>query len=418
MLVMGGVMAALVTMSACATEPIHESAFERAPLRSGWIAEAGHNSMDPPLGWQPAADGEPAHVFMQRGGTWKSPLWRHGAEQYLAVKTLAKLDEPTVWHIDGFTAQGLRHTADHYATLDPTIEATRKPVAGDEAKGQWAWYTMMVRPRHGSAASRWSVHGPRQSTARVAAMKVDEASDQQVLAWADSVYAALTPVTYDPPADRWRLLPRTRGALESGRPLRIVLLGDSIANDTGNSPLSLLLERAWPGSAITIINSIRGSTGCQYYQKNNRVKPYVFGHNPDLLILAGISHGFDEKAMASVIDQVRAGSENPPEIIVSTGAVAKDPREEKAMRDLLKYKMGRTPTDKQVQHALGFFDRVEAMAAAKGVAFFDVRDAWEKHVASSGRPVSEFRRDYLHANTRGRAVLSRLWLRYLGPDAP
>jgi len=51
----------------------------------------------------------------------------------------------------------------------------------------------------------------------------------------DRIYADMTAVRYVPPSDRWTFLPRTRKRLLEGGALRIVMLGDSIVNDTSRS---------------------------------------------------------------------------------------------------------------------------------------------------------------------------------------
>ena len=88
--------------------------------------------------------------------------------------------------------------------------------------------------------------------------------------------------------------------------LRMVLLGDSIMGNTSGSSFELLLMRDYPKCKIVKIASLRSSTGCKYYQAENRVQDYVLKHNPDLLVIGGISNGGDAEAVRSVIKQVRA----------------------------------------------------------------------------------------------------------------
>jgi hypothetical protein len=69
--------------------------------------------------------------------------------------------------------------------------------------------------------------------------------------------------------------PARRQRLASGGPLRIVMLGDSICNDTSKSLYETLLARIYPKAKIEIVTSVRGGTGCWYYKDEGRVKPYV-----------------------------------------------------------------------------------------------------------------------------------------------
>jgi len=55
------------------------------------------------------------------------------------------------------------------------------------------------------------------------------------LARIDAIYQAMEPLQYTPPADRWQFIPKTIQRLRDGGTLRIVMLGDSIVNDTGSS---------------------------------------------------------------------------------------------------------------------------------------------------------------------------------------
>ena len=91
----------------------------------------------------------------------------------------------------------------------------------------------------------------------------------------------------------------------------MVLLGDSIMGNTSASLFELLLMRDYPWCKIVKIASLRSSTGCKYYRQENRVEDYVLRHNPDLLVIGGISNGGDAEAVRSVIQQVRAAKRIP-----------------------------------------------------------------------------------------------------------
>jgi hypothetical protein len=114
-----------------------------------------------------------------------------------------------------------------------------------------------------------------------------------VAAWADAVYATLPPLDYAPPPDRHRYLPRTMAALAAGETVRVVVLGDSIANDLSHSLFEVLVARAWPGARLEVVTSVRSGTGCEWYREEDRLRDYVLRHGPDLVLVAGISHGCD-----------------------------------------------------------------------------------------------------------------------------
>ena len=122
----------------------------------------------------------------------------------------------------------------------------------------------------------------------------------------DAIYAAMDPIDYQPPAGRFAHIPKTMSKLRDGGELRMVLLGDSIMGNTSGSSFELLLMRDYPKCKIIKIASLRSSTGCKYYREENRVQDYVLKHNPDLLVIGGISNGGDAEAVRSVVQQVRA----------------------------------------------------------------------------------------------------------------
>ena len=127
----------------------------------------------------------------------------------------------------------------------------------------------------------------------------------------DAIYAAMDPIVYQPPAGRFANIPKTMSKLRDGGELRMVLLGDSIMGNTSGSSFELLLMRDYPKCKIVKIASLRSSTGCKYYREDNRVQDYVLKHNPDLLVIGGISNGGDAEAVRSVIQQVRARNRIP-----------------------------------------------------------------------------------------------------------
>ena len=229
-----------------------------------------------------------------------------------------------------------------------------------------------------------------------------------MLAWIDSLYRTVPPVRYTPAPRRSKHLPRTMETLRRRGRLRIVVLGDSIANELCNSNFHLLLERMYPGSRITLIHSIRSGTGCRWYQQANRVQDYVIDHKPDLLVIAGISNGYDYESIREVIRQVRRRSDC--EVMVLTGCV--HPRVQGEINFAGSAPMSREEACKVI---LAFPKRIAAMAAAEKVELLDIRKAWDDYILASPQPHAWFMRDPVHANTRGKQVLARILLRYFAP---
>ena len=225
---------------------------------------------------------------------------------------------------------------------------------------------------------------------------------------ADTLFLQLEPLTYTPPKNRCALIPKTMKRLRDGGKLRMVMLGDSIINNIQGSHFNLLLERAYPGSAIEKIVSVRGSTGCWYYQEPEHLKEYVLKHAPDLLVIGGISQQGNVEAIRSVIRQTRAALPEV-EVIVMTdvygGPWAKelDPYNPKNAADP-------DPAGD------GYRDRLFKMAGEEKVEFINVTQPWMRHLTASKEPLGAFKSDMVHANARGSQLIGRFLELYFAPD--
>jgi lysophospholipase L1-like esterase len=224
------------------------------------------------------------------------------------------------------------------------------------------------------------------------------------LARIDAVYAGMEPMRYAPPADRWTPLEKTRRRLAGGPSLRIVLLGDSIVNDTSASRFELLLGRMYPACAIEKVTSVRGSTGCRWYKEENRVQAWVLRHQPDLLMIGGISQGDDTDSIREVIRQVRAQAP-ACEFLLMTGAFGSmDPRKDKAWT-------ADVPAD-----GTGYRTRLLKLAAEERCGFLDMTGPWGTYIRASSKGLGWFKRDPIHANDRGFQILGRIVAAFLGRE--
>ena len=127
----------------------------------------------------------------------------------------------------------------------------------------------------------------------VSNVKIETATWEDAAAYADRVYAEVAeraPLDFHPEGDWTALLPRTMEALKTGKPWRVVMLGDSIVQDTFHSQFHALVKRAFPKSDVEWILSMRGGTGCWHYILAENFHRYVVAHKPDLLIIGGISN--------------------------------------------------------------------------------------------------------------------------------
>jgi lysophospholipase L1-like esterase len=212
----------------------------------------------------------------------------------------------------------------------------------------------------------------------------------------DAIYAAMDRIVYRPPAGRFANIPRTMSKLRDGGELRMVLLGDSIMGNTSGSSFELLLMRDYPKCKIVKIASLRGSTGCTYYREDNRVEDYVLKHNPDLLVIGGISNRGDAEAVRSVVRQVRARKPDV-EVLLLTPVFG-------AVRD----EHIRTFTREIDTTTSNFRFNMQKVAAEEKCAFFDMTGPWWAYIQGSGKTYGWFMGDAVHANARGCQIIGRL----------
>jgi lysophospholipase L1-like esterase len=215
----------------------------------------------------------------------------------------------------------------------------------------------------------------------------------------DGLYAAMDPLRYTPPAERWQRIPRTMQRLRQGGTLKIVLLGDSIMNQTCHSGFGLLLQRRYPKVKIESVASVRGSTGCWWYKEENRVQEYVLKHHPDLLMIGGISQRNDVDSIREVIHQVRA--KDQPEILLMTPAFGFEGS------DFIKEWTYEVKADGKDYRA-----QLLRLASEEGCEFLDMTGPWWQYVQDSGKTYGWFRGDAVHANERGTQILARILERY------
>jgi len=212
----------------------------------------------------------------------------------------------------------------------------------------------------------------------------------------DAIYGAMDPIKYQPPAGRFANIPKTMSKLRDGGELRMVLLGDSIMGNTSGSSFELLLMRDYPKCKIVKIASLRSSTGCTYYREENRVQDYVLKHNPDLLVIGGISNRGDAEAVRSVIQQVRAKKPDT-EVLLLTPVFG-------AMRD----EHIKTFTREIDTTTSNFRHNMQKVAAEEKCAFFDMTGPWWAYIQDSGKTYGWFMGDAVHANARGCQIIGRL----------
>ena len=232
-----------------------------------------------------------------------------------------------------------------------------------------------------------------------------------VRCWAEKVYATVPPVGFEPRVDRHRLIPGTMDRLRDGGSIRVVMLGDSISQDTCNSFFDIFVERDYLGADLQLLPSIDGSKGCWYYIGDELFQRYVIDQCPDLLMVGTASEHQGIGPVEQLLRRVRDALDC--EMMVVSGPLGSD------------HRLAPDDTSEEAQKVREHLPRRRAFAQeqaelcrALGVEYLDLCTAWLAYVEGSGRPRNWFHRDAGHANDRGKQVLARMMAQYFAPVAP
>lgn len=222
------------------------SDFEQDPLGAGWRYDAPKIKGVAPTGqWTDVAAASGKRCLSAANGGWTSPAIPVKEFEYYALRFMSKADGKSYWAANFFAADGKQINGDHYSSFDPSQN--------------WKENMFCFRARPNTATVRISFEPIANKMIFVDDITVQAISRAEVAKWADAVYATIAPVSFVPPADRWQNLPKTMEALRSGKTLKVVMLGDSIINDTANSAFDVRVERLYPGARLNIVNSVRGA---------------------------------------------------------------------------------------------------------------------------------------------------------------
>jgi hypothetical protein len=276
--------------------------FETNPMAAGWTTNGAGVAA-----WSANESFSGTHsIAASGGGTWLSPMLDTSPLQWyrLSFKSLAPgaVENPgamgyAYWAAQFFDPNGNLLTEDQYSSIFQSAN----------------WVTNEFRIRAKNLAGPNATLLPVRMQLRFQSIApqvfiddvlVETTTPAEVAQWGDTYYDTLpAKLAYVPKADRWTNLPLTMNRLRTGQNLRVVMLGDSVAQDTANAPIDAWLQRLYPGATIQMISSTRGGTGLDYYVTN--MAAYVLAYRPDLLCVAGIDNPDDMSIYQSVVEQVR-----------------------------------------------------------------------------------------------------------------
>ena len=378
--------------AAVAKPPLLESDLEANPLEAGWkLAAPGGGLFDG--GWIRDDDSSFKRCLIVRDGYWQTPPVQVRPLAYYHVQFASRTESPAMWAAQFFDRAGEPIIADSYDRI--------------HASDGWNTRTGCFRahPDAVEMVIRFQASG---SPCRIDNVTIREIKRREVAAWCDRLVSECPAVRFASREAHDPLLVKTFKRLRKGKRLRVVMLGDSICNDISNGLFETLVMRDYRGANVQVVTSVRGGTGCTWYQHDNRVQRYVLDYKPHLLIIAGISHQFDAEAIRSVIRQVRLKSNC--EILVLSGAIC--PRSE-LEPGYYRYGEG-TVTDK-VRRIERFGIRLAEVCREEQAAFYNIRADWDRYIRESYQDHAWFMRDDIHANSRGKQIAGRMLARYFEP---
>jgi hypothetical protein len=371
--------------------PIYAFDFKSDPGTAGWTFTASNNegkqSYVADMGW-----------YADKGGTLSGPR----------IKVTGN-----PWQFYRITFRGKSEVEGYYAVF--FWDKDEKMLADDiyssvYPSARWVDNDVVVRGREGAAT--FTVNFISRQQMPVCDLVVTPIAAAEAAACADKLYATLPPLDYTAPPARWALIPKTLAKLEQGGPLRVVMLGDSIINDTSNSNWDALVKRLYPKAEIRVITSVRGGTGCWHYRTDANFKSYVLDRKPDLLVIGGISNSDRDgvNGIESIREVIKKAREQIGcEILLMSGPVAADWRPQDPTNP-------DAPLPKQEPPPMaGLYVQMQALARELQVEYLDMHTPWHKYLGSSGKPWEWFHRDTVHADDRGKQVLARLIERYFAP---
>jgi hypothetical protein len=383
----------LLAVTGCARDPkqpvMTMISEERRSVMAGFENWQADFLQDIPHDGEPAGDGS----YSLRTGKWVSPRFDVASQAWYRMVYETKSSHSTYCTARSYDGTGTEMDSDNYTGID------RSP--------NWRPGSLffMGRPLTRQATVGFEANRVELGVRNVT---VESVGREHVLAWMDELYSQLPQVSYTPPTDRWKQLPRTRQALRDGGELRVLLLGDSIANDFSNSHFQLLIERRYPGLSIHLTPSVRGSTGCRYYRHRNRVQEYVIQHRPDLVIILNLGLN-DSASILDVITQVRATINC--EFLVFTGAMSL-PDTSLGHSDHDEWRSRLSGSDAlrglTIRRAEEFCAQTESLRDEHRFSLFNLRGVWEDYLSNCGKPHAWYLRDGLHGNERGKQILARI----------
>jgi lysophospholipase L1-like esterase len=367
--------------------PLFREDFESGAARGRWLPYGGAAREDNAL-WS-TNDGHGGQACLvvrpseeRRGGGWESPPFPVRQDRYYRVTFFSRSEGPSYAAAVFSDGSGAQTEGDYNWGVEPS-DAWTERVFCFRGKFPASTASLTFCPRSGAPLF-------------VDDIRVEPVGPADVLAWADGVYAGMPPLSQGSVGATRGLPERTLARLRARRTVKIVLLGDSIANDLSNAALDLLLQRAFPGARVDTVFVGRGGTGWVKYR--HQVRERVAQHDPHLAVLLAVSNDsrYLDDDLRDVIACIRQQSPETEMLLVTPH---------------LSHWMGK---DEGLRHR----DIQRRVAEEAQVPCLDLLQVWTDYVRVNGLLPAWLLRDAVHMNERGRQLSARAFVRYLLDGAP
>lgn len=365
-------------------EAAYYTDFEQDPFEEGW--EWGKATWEKKAGkpgtakWVERAGG--GKCLEVHDGMWRSPNIQVQPLAFYRVRIVSKTAGAGYW--------GLLS----YDKTDTEIPAS--PYSKIPASKKWVKNDAVVLVPEDAVCSRVLIW-PREKPIRADNIVVDRVTRDEALKIADKIYSEVPEVEAEYAESTQAGLQHVRETLEQGGNLRVLLLGDSVTNDMGNSNFQLLLEREYPDARVTLLNKVGSGASADRFLKGGKIGKMLQKHDPDLVMFGGISNGKkDIPDIRKLANRVK--EHDDADFLAFTGTMLM-PRYWKNF-------------DRGQSHRQPYREALKKAGRKSGFAVCDLGGAWEAYATGCDRPIAYFRRDGHHANERGKQVYGHLMAEY------
>lgn len=356
--------------------------FERDPFRAGWTCEK-RGARAGEAKWLPGDDGD--RCIEVAHGQWRGPGIRLEPGGLYRFACRSRAAHKGYWGVLTYDAS------------DAEIPAS--PYSGIPESPDWTTTEAVVLVPQEARDARVLLW-PRGEPMQVDDIVIERVTHDHAREIIDRTYDGLPPVSFRPPEDRWEHLPRCRAILEAGGDLTVLVVGDSVVNDLAHSQFHLLVERAWPGSAVTLYNEVGSGARPGAYLEGDHLGGMLRDRRPDLVVFGGMSTREqdlpDLRRLAALVDET-----DHADFLAVTGTILV-PR---YWEDI----------ERSAAARQGYRQGLIDTGRTDGFAVFDIGSAWETYARDCGEDIEHFRRDGHHANERGKQVYGRLLAAFLAP---